>query len=165
MFFSCKGKYEDVENMANQPQMPKGVATNFKLVYTDSTKVKAILTSPLSEDYTNLDFGYREFPKGLYVEFFDDQKNKSTVTANYGILYSETGLIDLQGDVLLNTHDGKRLEAPQLYWDQKNEWIFTKEAYTFISDKDSLSGTGVDFNKDFTKVYSRQSAGSAIIEE
>ena len=41
------------------------------MIYTDSTKIKAILTAPKYLDYTNLSFQYSTFPKGLKVDFFE----------------------------------------------------------------------------------------------
>ncbi|WP_278286647.1 LPS export ABC transporter periplasmic protein LptC [Zhouia spongiae] len=165
MFFSCQGQLEDVKDINTAQRVPSGIAENFKLTYTDSGKVKAILTSSLNYDFSNQKFEFQEFPNGLYVEFFDDQNNKSTVTADYGIMYSQTSLVDLQGNVVLETYDGKKLEAPQLYWDQKNEWVFTEKEYTFTSDDLNMSGTGIDFNKEFSIVNSHENTGSAVVKE
>ena len=109
--------------------MPVGEARDMYLVYTDSGKVKSTLRTPLNRDYSNQEFPYMEFPDGLILEFFDEKSNKSVVTADYGILYSETNLVDLNGNVVLKTHDGNILEAPQLYWNQDSEWVFTEGAF------------------------------------
>ncbi|UNZ00150.1 hypothetical protein MQE36_07350 [Zhouia spongiae] len=81
MFFSCQGQLEDVKDINTAQRVPSGIAENFKLTYTDSGKVKAILTSSLNYDFSNQKFEFQEFPNGLYVEFFDDQNNKSTGSA------------------------------------------------------------------------------------
>jgi len=52
-----------------------------------------------------------------------------------------------------------------LYWDQKNEWIFTEKNYTFASSDLNMSGIGIDFNKEFTIVNSHKNAGDAVIKE
>ena len=165
MFFSCKGKSEEIKKLDLVRKFPEGVAENFVLTYTDSARVKAILTSDKNFQYSNQPFPYQEFPEGVKVTFFDKDDNESVVTADYGIIYSLTNLIDLRGNVVLETHDGKRLEAPQLYWDQKNEWIFTEKDYTFTSEDLNMSGIGIDFNKEFTIVNSHRNAGDAVIKE
>ena len=83
-------------------------------------------------DYQHLAFPYRTFPDGLVLEVFDSEGKKSVVKSDYGIIYSATNVIDLRGNVVITTHDGKQLETPQLYYDQIGEWLFTEEKFRFI---------------------------------
>lgn len=165
MLFSCQNNFKEIQDLNKQEKFPDGIAENFKLIYTDFGRVKAILESPENQNFSNQPFPYQEFPKGLKVDFFDSQNNKSTVTADYGIYYSKTDLISLEGNVVLKTHDGKELHANQLYWDQKNEWIFTERNYVYTSPDLNMSGVGIDFNKEFTKVNSHKNSGSALVKE
>lgn len=178
LFLSCADDYRRVGEEAGRLIYPQGVAENFTLVYTETkeelesedrggSRVIAILTSPLSEDFDNLPFKYRTFPKGLQVEFFDDKNQRSVVRADYGIIYSNTNLIDLQGNVVIETHDGKKLETPQLYWDRANEWIFTQEAFTYTNPEDGtvMDGEGMDFNRDFSYFSAHKTFGLMTIKE
>ena len=70
------------------------------MTYTDSAVVKAILTAPVNLDFTHLNFKYSEFPEGLKIIFFNSNKNEeNTIVADYGILYNQTKIVDLQGNV------------------------------------------------------------------
>ncbi len=177
-FLSCSDNYKRVGEEAGEPIFPQGVAQNFVLTYTETTaelksegeeptKIIAVLTSPISEDFDNLRFPYKTFPKGLFVEYFDKENNKSTITADYGILYSSTNLIDLQGNVILETHDGKKLETPQLYYDQVNEWIFTQAVFQYTNPEDGtiMDGEGMDFNKEFSVLEAHKTTGLMLIKE
>lgn len=119
LFISCGDDYERVGEEAVKPLFPQGVAQNFTLTYTETveamstqdsatSRVIAVLTSPLSEDFDNQIFKFRTFPKGLQVDFYDEKNQKSVIVADYGIVYSQTNLIDLQGNVVVETHDGDR---------------------------------------------------------
>ena len=178
LFLSCEDTYKRVGEEAGTLIFPQGVAENFTLVYTETreeletedegdARVIAILTSPLSEDYDNLPFKYRTFPNGLQVELFDEENNKSIVKADYGIIYSNTNLIDLRGNVILETHDGKMLEAPQLYYDQTNEWIFTQDRFKYTNPEDGtvMDGEGMDFNRDFSFFNAHKTYGLMTIKE
>ena len=167
MFFSCQSNLSEIEKMRFTEKFPNGIAENFVLTYTDSAKVKAILRSVLNEDFSNQSFPYSEFPKGLQVDFFDDLNNKSTVTAQYGILYSNTNLVELRDSVVLKTHDGKVLETSQLFWDQKNEWVFTEKKFTFTNPKEGtiMNGDVMDFNKDFSIAKAHKTFGVFAIED
>jgi LPS export ABC transporter protein LptC len=177
-FLSCKDTYTRVGEEAQKLIYPQGVARNFTLVYTEASeeigsedeegsRIIAILTSPLSEDYDNLPFKYRTFPEGLQLEIFDENNNRSVVNADYGIIYSTTNLIDLRGNVVLETHDGKKLEAPQLFYDRTNEWIFTQEEFTYTNPEDGtiMDGEGMDFNRDFSFFNAHKTYGLMTIKE
>lgn len=178
LFLSCQDTYKRVGEEAGELIYPQGVAQNFTLIYTETreelenedsgdSRVIAILTSPLSEDYDNLRFKYRTFPQGLKVQFFDENNNKSVMHADNAILYSQTNLLDLRGHVVIETHDGKKLEAPQLYWDRSNEWIFTQEKFTFTNPEDGtvMDGEGLDFNRDFSFFNAHRTYGLLTIKE
>lgn len=117
-------------------------------------------------DFSNKNFPYREFPDGLIVEFYDEERKKNTVTANYGVIYNETGLIDLQGNVVVITSDSTELTADQLYWDQTINWVFTDHPNTIQFKNGALNkGQGFDSNQEFTNFRSRSNVGVQILEE
>ncbi|KAB5489428.1 LPS export ABC transporter periplasmic protein LptC [Flagellimonas hadalis] len=178
LFMSCGDDYERVGEEAVKPIFPQGVAQNFTLTYTETveamnsqdsaqSRVVAVLSSPISEDFDNQAFKFRTFPEGLKVDFFDDKNQKSVITANYGIVYSQTNLIDLQGNVVMESHDGKKLEADQLFFDRKNNWIFTEASFRYTNPEDGtiMDGVGMDFNKDFTFLKAHKTDGLMIIKE
>jgi lipopolysaccharide assembly outer membrane protein LptD (OstA) len=177
-FFGCQDTYKRVGEEKQIEVFPQGVAQNFELTYTETTeelesedagisRVIAVLKSPISEDYDNMIFKYRTFPNGLEVEYFDKDNKKSTITADYGIIYSNTNVIELKGNVVIETHDGKKLEAPQLYWDRKEDWIFTQEKFTFTNPEDGtiMDGEGMDFNRDFSFFNAHRTFGLMTIKE
>ena len=70
-FFSCENNFKEIKDINSYNFYPVGVSQNFKLIYTDSAKVKATLTALLNNDYTNQEFPYSEFPEGIEITFFD----------------------------------------------------------------------------------------------
>lgn len=177
-FYACEDSYKRVGDEAALLVYPQGVASDFTLTYTETIKelntqdssgsrVIAILKSPLSEDYDNLKFPYRTFPRGLQVDYYDEEGQKSTIVADSAIIYTRTNLIDLRGNVVLETHDGKRLETPQLYWDRSTEWIFTQDRFTFSNPEEGtvLNGVGMDFNRDFSYFNAHKTGGEMLVKE
>lgn len=166
MLFSCEGNLQGVRDMEIPEDAPQAVGSGINLKYTDSGKVVATLRSEKMRDFTNKAFPYREFPEGLEVEFYDKNNEKNTVKANYGVVYESTGLIDLQGDVVIVTSDSTRLTASQLYWDQNQNWIFTDLPNTIRFQNGALNeGMGFDSNQEFSNFRSRSNVGVQIIKE
>lgn len=174
----CEDGYQRVGQEAPQKNYPQGIATNFILTYTEAKKkmstldssasrVIAILKSPLNKDYDNQRFGYKVFPQGLHLDFFDHNNQKTVVKADYGIIYSQTNLIDLQGNVVIESQDGKKLETPQIYWDRKNNWIFTEAEFRYTNPEDGtvMDGKGMDFNRDLTFLSAQKTFGIMTIKE
>ena len=177
-FWSCDDQYERVGEEAGTFIFPQSVAEGFTLTYTespkevtnqDSTITRAIveLSADKNEDYRNMRFRYQVFPEGLLLEFYDDEDQKSIIEADYAIVFTDTNLIELKGNVVLTSHDGKKLEAPQLYFDRNNNWIFTEENFRYTNPEDGtiMMGQGMDFDRNFTKVQAQRTDGQIAIKE
>lgn len=165
--FSCESNYNNIKKLGLSDGAPiaEGKDINFK--YTDSGKLVTNLLTPKLLDYSNLDFPYKEFPQGIEVRFWDKKGKKNTVTSNYAIQYENTGLIDLRDSVVLITSDSVVLKANQLYWDQKNKWVFTDEPYQIKFKDGSFNNgaVGFDSNQDFTVFLSRKNQGVQLIDK
>lgn len=149
MFFSCKDNFKDVQKMGVSENEPIGIAEHINLKYTDSGKLKAILVSPKMLDFQNRDFPYSEFPDGIVLDLLDKDNKKSVIVADYAISYSNTNLIDLQGNVVITTATNDTLYAEQLYYDQKKSWLFTNLPITLkTSDGSTLKGNVFDTDRD-----------------
>jgi len=157
---SCESTFKDVQRINAVEFSPIGQSENINLKYTDSGKVKAILVSPLMLDYSHLEYGFNEFPKGIHVTLLDQGTQKSFVVSDYAITYSATDIIDLQGNVKITSGDGKILETEQLFYDQKNEWFYTDKKFKFTDGQGSLlTGPGIDFSKDFKVMNTQRNTG------
>lgn len=166
MLFSCENNIREIQRKKNQ-RFPIGETENFELIYTDSTRVKAILKSKKNFDFTNQKFPYMEFPEGLVVELFNNKQEKSIVEANYGIFYLKTSILELRDSVRLTTPEGKKLKTDQLFYYETDQWVFTEKPFTFI---DSLQGSvtngvGMDFDRNFTQLKAHKITGILPIKE
>ena len=151
MFFSCKNNFKEVQQIGVLQNQPIGEAKNIDLKYTEAEdsigRIVANLLSPKMLDYSNRDFSFSEFPDGIRLLLYDENNQKNIVLADYGIVYNETDLIDLQGNVILITPQRDSLFAEQLYYDQKREWLFTNLPVQ-LKSATSNSGHGDIFDSD-----------------
>ena len=162
---SCNNDFVEIKEINNISDLPVGVAENINLVYTDSAKVKAILKSPMNIDFTNLKFPYSEFPNGVKITFFDDNKNETFVSSNYAVTYNKTNIVDLIGNVLIELSDGSVLKTSQLFWDPEQEWLFTEQNFTFKNDDYDIKANRLDANRQFTIFNTGKLDGNLTIEE
>lgn len=150
VLFACGNSLSEVQKIGLSENEPIGVAEDFNLKYTDSGKMTANLLSSKMLDFTNREFDFIEFPEGAHLDIYDKDDQKSTVVADYAIVYNKTGIIDMQGNVVLNTAAQDTLFAEQLYYDQEKEWLFTNKSVVFKNKGNLIPGIGFDSNSDFT---------------
>lgn len=165
MFFSCNNSLNEVNKIGVSENEPIGIAEDINLKHTDSGKVKTILISPKMLDYSNRAFPFSEFPEGIDLDIFDDNNQKSKILADYAIVYDDTNLIDLQGNVIITTKDNDTLFAEQLYYDQKREWLFTNKPVTFRTGSDLINGNGFDSDTKFENAEVLEINGIITVDE
>ncbi len=163
--FACKGNKEDVKKLNLKDDAPIAIGKEINLKYTDSGLLTANLITPTLLDFSNFEFPYREFPDGIILYFYEGSKT-TTIKADYAIRYENTNLVDLRKNVSVITADSLVLNASQLYWDQKNKWVFTDKPYTItFSDGSYNDGIGFDSSEDFSTFLSRKNQGVQFIDK
>lgn len=165
MFFSCDNRLKEVQKIGVSENEPIGVAENINLKHTDSGRVKSILLSSKMIDYSNRDFAFNEFPEGINLELFNDKDEKTTILADYAIIYDKTKLIDLRGNVILATETNDTLFAEQLFFDQIKQWVFTNQPVVFRRGFDLINGNGFDSNDKFTNAEVLEINGIVTLDE
>lgn len=164
-FYACKQKPKAYYDKSFK-EIALGVGKDVTVKHTDSGRLTVVLKTPEMLDFTqHRDFPYYEFPKGVKLEVYSKNGEKSTVTSDYAINYSSTKLVDLQGNVHIVTNDSIVLDAPQLFWNQRLHWVYTDKEYTIHFKNGSINnGVGFDANEDFTNFKSRNNSGLQVIE-
>lgn len=165
LFFSCKNNFKEVQKIGISANEPQAKAEDINAKRTDSGRVSAILISPKLLDYGNRSFGYSEFPEGIELRIFDDLNQKTTIFSDYAILYNDTDLIDLQGNVIVATHEKDTLFAEQLYFDQSKKWLFTNQPVTYKSTDYITHGGGFDSDKDFKRTEVLEISGQFTVSD
>ena len=165
LFFSCTNNFQQVNKIGISENEPQGVGVNINAKRTDSGRVVANLISPKLLDFENRKFGYSEFPEGVTLHIFDALNQRTTIVSDYAILYSETDVIDMQGNVVVSTHEGDSLYADQLFFDQKKEWLFTNLPVKYKSKDYLTKGKGFDSDRDFTKAEVIEVSGLFAVSE
>ena len=164
LFFSCTNDFDKVQKIGVLQNQPIGEAENIDVKYTEvkedtTVKLLANLLSPKMLDYSNRNFKFSEFPKGIELKLYDDDNNKTTITSKYAIVYSDTDIIDLRDDVVVITHGGDTLHTDQLYYNEKLEWVFTNVPFVFKRAAGVTNGYGFDSDKTFKKFQMREMEG------
>jgi LPS export ABC transporter protein LptC len=118
-------------------------------------KMKAKLTAPLLLRYQGDSALKSEFPKTLFVEFFNDSAKVGTkLKAKYGRYVENENKIYLRDSVVIIRVNGDTLFTSELYWDQTLGRIYT-DKFVEIFQKEPrqklFAKNGFTANQDFTE--------------
>jgi LPS export ABC transporter protein LptC len=141
---------------------PMSIIENIELVFSDSAKTKVKL---LAKKQLELSNGDRDFPEGIYIEFYNDQEVlETTLQANTGHFNSEENIYTGNGDVKIkNLIEVKSLFTEELLWNPKTEKIYTEKNVIIIQDGEKITGTGLTASQDFEDYEIKNPKGSFII--
>jgi len=141
-------------------------AKDVTIRYTDSARLKAIITAPLMERYPEAEKPYLEMTEGLHAEFYN--KNGQVVNwlrANYGIHYETDKTIELRDEVQVRNVYDEQLESEELFWDQATKTIHTDKFVKIKRQDELIYGEGFESNETFTKYKIIKPSGRVKLKE
>lgn len=123
-----------------------------KVAYYNSEKGK--VTVKLTADLAyELQDGDREFPKGIYIEFYDTAGNiASTLKANSAYFFKDENKWQGKGNVeVKNVEKNEQLNTEELFWSPKDQKIHTDKFVTIRQQNNLLHGEGLDAKQDLSE--------------
>ena len=144
LFFGCKkNNIEEIKAFYTTESLPILEATNFETLSTDSGQVRFSLKAPKLLRFEADGRDYNEFPEGLeLVEYDEHKKVISSITANYAREYLADHKWEAKNNVIATNANGDTLKTEVLYWDKKNEKIYTDEFVKIIRTDQIITGIG-----------------------
>lgn len=145
---------------------PAETAKMVEVLYSDSGKVLIRLEAKKLNRFST-DDPYIEFPEGLNLYFFDSLMNvKTTLSANYGISYEKTKIMEVKNDVVINDFEKKEmLNTEHLIWDQRQQKIYSNVFVKRTSPDGVLYGDGFDADESLKSYTLRNPRGIFTIKE
>lgn len=107
-----------------------------------------------------------DLKQDLLIKFFDDSLQvESTLSAEYGRYYPETGNVLVRDKVVVINKKGEKLETEELVWNQRIERFYT-DKFVKITLEDQVSyGEGMEANQDFSWFKIHRQRGSIPVDE
>lgn len=160
---SCSSENKDI---LNQPTYdgPSMEMDSIKTMYSDSAIVKIMIRAPKQLNFSN---GNEEYPNGISLEFFNELGEViSTLEANKAYYIEKEKHYKGVGNVIVvNLETGDRLNTEELFWNPKEEKVYTNKFVTIRSEDEVHTGEGLIANQDFDNYQIMKPTGTIIIEE
>lgn len=168
LLYSCKNDIETIQALTNELDLPAFSVYTIELSYTDSGRLKGKIIAPEVSQYVHTDDPYYEFPKGMKAIFYNKAGNpESYIQANYAIYYNNKQLWEARNKVLArNPAEGKKLETEQLFWNQKEKFIYS-DKFTKVTNSDGIfiGENGFEAEEDLSKLKLKGYSGTATIRD
>ncbi len=148
----CKTDLSKIKSPEDINKLPQLSITDFHSTYKFSSQLKAEAYAPVMDKYT-IGANYVEFVKGVDVKFYDEYFNPSTtLKCGYAINYPDDELWKFSKDVVIHSKNGGTLKTQELFFNQKDEKIYSVK-YVEVTDTTGsvIRGKGgFESNYDFT---------------
>jgi LPS export ABC transporter protein LptC len=147
---SCENDIATVNLVGTLSDKPLESGKDVELIYSDSARIKVKLFAPQLDRYVG-EKARIELPKGVKVEFFDNQMHvKTKLTANYGVRYEGEKRIEVRNDVVVINEKKEQLNTEHLVWDEATKKIYTNDFVRITTAEEVIFGDGLEANEDFS---------------
>ncbi len=166
-FSSCeKNTIEKINTITANLNFPSQSLTNTEIIYSESAKIVVTIKSLEINRYLTVEKPYSEFPKGIYVQFFDSTETATSyIKSNYANFDEQTKVWIAEHDVEAVNNEGDTLNTEYLIWDQSTKKI-SSDRYVRITNKEGIiHGKGIEANQDMTKWKIKQPTGTLLVED
>ncbi len=163
---SCSNNEFDTTEAVGRDTVAGQYAKDVYSLISDSGIVKYRMEAKEWYIFDMVDTPYWYFPQGLFVETLNDTMGtEASVTSKFAIYYTELELWDLRDSVKSKNINGEYFETDQLFWNQKEEKVYSKEKIKITQDKRIITGHGFESNQSFTNYTIKKPEGIFPIEE
>jgi LPS export ABC transporter protein LptC len=159
---SCQGSDLTKMDTVRQEAQPDEVSRDVKLTYSDSGRVKRILTAPLIHKYTT-DTNYTIFPEGLHAQFFNSKGEIATeLTCGYGMTGEGNDDLIFRKNVIIKNQKNETLLSEEIYL--KDSTIYSDSTVYILTPTIALRGTSLVAPRDFSSYKLKNPVGVARTE-
>lgn len=104
------------------------------------------------EYYGKMEEPYSDFPKGIIVYFYDGAEESSGhISAKFGRYYEAKNLWEVRDSVVALNEKNELLETELLFWDERNDLIYTDKFVKITQQDQIIRGYGLESDPRFLK--------------
>ena len=163
--FGCENTPEQINQIVQTDTLPAETGTNVELIFSDSARVKLIISAPVLERYVN-DSNITEFPEGVTLKVYNKLGEiESTLNANYGRHFPDQKKLEVRDQVKVVNTEGHIMETEHLIWTEDDRMINSDEFVKINTGREIIYGEGLEAKEDFSKYRIKKIKGTITVDD
>lgn len=167
LLFSCtSNETEQIDPVINRADIPRLHALQVTTVISDSGITRYRINTPQWDIYDKASQPYWEFPVGVHFERFDESlKVDANIHCEYAKFLENEQLWELKGNVRATNIKGELFETEQLFWNQREEKIYSDSLIKITQESYIITGIGFESNQEMTRYQVKNTTGVIPVTE
>lgn len=139
---------------------PTMTTVNVNTVISDSGVTRYKIVTPLWLVFDEAKEAVWRFPNGLHMEKFDHNLNpEASIDSDSATYFKDRQLWRLDGFVNIRNTVGEKFLTAQLFWDQRQQKIYSDSFIHIERDDKTIEGYGFESNETMTRYHVARVAG------
>ncbi len=152
--------------ITDRAQMPILQSDSVTTLISDSGITRYRITAPRWEMYDKATPSHWIFPRGIYLEQFnEDLEIEASLQSDYAYYNEDEQIWRLDGNVHALNRKGEQFDTQQLFWAQKTERVYSDSAITIVRETSTITGVGFESNQEMTKYTIQKPTGFFPVKE
>lgn len=153
LYTSCTNSEKDLVDINYDPETTPSMITDSVItLISDSGITRYKLETDNWQVFDKAKDPYWYFPEGIYLERFDSLfQVEATILADSAWNYTDKRLWRLKGNVDIRNMEGEMFLSDELFWDQKEEKVYSDKYIEIKRGETELKGYGFESNQEMTE--------------
>ena len=155
LFFytACGSKDPETVDIQFDPETTPSMTTDSVItLISDSGITRYKLIADIWQVFDKAEDPFWYFPEGIYLERFDSLfQVEAKILADTAWNYTEKRLWRLKGNVDIRNMEGELFLSDELFWDQKEERVYSDKYIQIKRGETELKGYGFESNQEMTE--------------
>lgn len=163
---SCSNDPEQIRQLTESRNLKEDRAKGITAIYSKNGIVKAQLSAALYVKNPAAKMPYTDLNKDIKVDFYGDSGQVvHQLTADSCRFYDNDGNALIWGNVTIKSTKGESLYTEELVWHRNTEHFFTEKPVKIVTGNETLYGTGLEANQDFSWYQITNPTGSVRVQK
>lgn len=156
LLLSCKKEEKTIAK--HEYKGPLSEIYGISMTYSDSARLVVRMNTEVQWTLPNED---KVYPKEIRIFFFDKQgRNNTTLRGDSARFIKNRNIYHIMGRVKVDEQVKQEvIETDEMYWSPDQKRVYTDVPVHIKTPTQTLHGTGLDANQDFTKTIIRNPTG------
>ncbi len=147
-----RNEAEQSTYVTERTQMPVLCTDSVSTLISDSGITRYRIEAPEWLVYDKTEPPYQEFPRGIYLEQFDEDLSvQASLKADYAHYDENLQIWTLRGNVHSLNRKGEQFDTQELIWNQQEHRVWSDSAIHITRETCIIEGVGFESNEDMSK--------------